>query len=83
MSPPLPAQTRVRKTNFVSYVHIFLSNSINLRTAISNSPDFADLMYHNLCDRPMLDHQQMIGDPRNRFCGTGSSTEAFFLGRSS
>jgi len=53
------------------------------RTAISNSPDFADLTYDNVCDRLILEHQQLIGDPGKPLSGTGPSTGAFFSGRSS
>jgi len=52
-------------------------------TAISNRPDFANLTYDNVCDRLILEHQHLIGDPGKPLSGTGPSTWAFFTGRSS
>ena len=53
------------------------------RTAISNSPNFEDLKYDDVCNRLLLEYQQIIGDAGKPLSSTGPSTEAFFSGRSS
>ena len=52
-------------------------------TAISNSPNFEDLTYDNVCDRLILQHQQLICDSGKPLSSTGPITGAFFSGRSS
>jgi len=32
------------------------------RTAIANSPNYDDIKYDDVCDRLILEHQQLIGD---------------------
>jgi len=53
------------------------------RTAISNSTDFDNVKYDDVCHRLILEHQQLIGEIGKPLGGTAtmSSTGAFFSAR--
>jgi len=52
-------------------------------TMISNSPNFDDITYDNVCDRLILEHQQLIGEEGKPPGGsaTTSTNGAFFVVR--
>jgi len=47
------------------------------RTLISNNPNFADISYDHVCDRFILEHQQLTGVPTESPSRTSTSTSAF------
>jgi len=47
------------------------------RTLISNNPNFADITYDHVCDRLILEHQQVTGVPTESPSSTSTSTSAF------
>jgi len=47
------------------------------RTLISNNPHFADITYDHVCDRLILEHQQVTGVPTESPSSTSTSTSAF------
>ena len=53
------------------------------RTAISSSPTFEDVKYVDVCDRLILEHQQLIGEIGKPLGGLGttSTSGAFFSSR--
>jgi len=46
------------------------------RTLISNNPNFAVISYHHVCDRLILEHQQLTGVPTESPSRTSTSTSA-------
>ena len=46
-------------------------------TLISNNPNFADISYDHVCDRLILEHQQLTGVPTESPSRTSTSTSAF------
>jgi len=51
------------------------------RTAISNSPNFEGVKYEDICDRLILEHQQLIGEKGKLLGGSGNTSGAFFTDR--
>jgi len=51
------------------------------RTSISNSPDFKDLKYDDVCDRLILEHQQLIGETGKPSGSSGQTNGAFLSSR--
>jgi len=51
------------------------------RTAISNSPNFEGVKYEDICDRLILEHQQLIGEKGKPLGGSGNTRGAFFTNR--
>jgi len=51
------------------------------RTSISNSPDFKDLKYDDVCDRLILEHQQLIGETGKPIGSSGQTNGAFLSSR--
>jgi len=51
------------------------------RTAISNSPDFETIKYDDICDRLILEHQQLIGETGKPIGSSGQPNGAFLSTR--
>src|SRR5437879_11161672 len=66
-------------------IYVLLSNLPILyhpfRTSISNDPHFKDIIYDDVCDRLILEHQQITGVLNQEARDTGPTTSAFFSTR--
>jgi len=50
-------------------------------TAISNRANFEGVKYEDICDRLILEHQQLIGEKGKPLGGSGNTSGAFFTNR--
>jgi len=63
-------------------IYILLSNLPieyhPFRTSISNNSDFDDISYNHVCDRLILEYQQLSGVPTHNLANSTQGTNAFF-----